>query len=337
LNDNNQLEPGLSRSSNSVSLSDANKANNKALLKVYGVGFSAIILMILALLFSRDDGVIEVSTGTFQDSVIQSELEITDELDDSAAISIAQLDELDLQIQQRNSEILGLQEQLQELSRSFEEEQIRLAENNSNENNAAPPENILIEAQNSEQILSLTAALSSSNAKVLQLEEDLRTAADNALSMQNTISELTDVIKLVEEQTNNQFSQFEATISERNTVIQELGAELEQLQNSIAAEIAEEQLLAEDYLPLVAIAPEYPTRAAQRGIEGWCLVSFTVDEVGNVVEESIQVVDAEPANTFDRSSSRAAARFKFQPRVVGGEGVSVDGVQYLFRYQLEDN
>ena len=27
-----------------------------------------------------------------------------------------------------------------------------------------------------------------------------------------------------------------------------------------------------DYLPLVAIAPQYPTRAAQRGIQGWCLV-----------------------------------------------------------------
>jgi len=92
-----------------------------------------------------------------------------------------------------------------------------------------------------------------------------------------------------------------------------------------------------DYLPLVAIAPQYPTRAAQRGIQGWCLVSFTVDGLGNVVEESIQVVDAEPANIFDRSSLRAAARFKFQPRVVNGEGVNVDGVQYLFRYQLEDN
>jgi protein TonB len=92
-----------------------------------------------------------------------------------------------------------------------------------------------------------------------------------------------------------------------------------------------------DYLPLVAIAPQYPTRAAQRGIQGWCLVSFTVDGLGNVVEESIQVVDAEPTNIFDRSSLRAAARFKFQPRVVDGEGVNVDGVQYLFRYQLEDN
>lgn len=92
-----------------------------------------------------------------------------------------------------------------------------------------------------------------------------------------------------------------------------------------------------DYLPLVAIAPQYPTRAAQRGIEGWCLVSFTVDGLGNVIEETIVVVDAEPPDIFDRSSERAAARFKFQPRVQNGQGVQVPGVQYLFRYQLEDN
>lgn len=91
-----------------------------------------------------------------------------------------------------------------------------------------------------------------------------------------------------------------------------------------------------DYLPLVAIAPQYPTRAAQRGIEGWCLVSFTVDPQGNVLEDTIEVVDAEPANIFDRSSIRAAARFKFQPRVEQGQGVQVPGVQYLFRYQLEE-
>lgn len=92
-----------------------------------------------------------------------------------------------------------------------------------------------------------------------------------------------------------------------------------------------------DFLPLVAIAPQYPTRAAQRGIEGWCLVSFTVDGLGNVVEDSIEVVDAEPTSIFDRSSIRAASRFKFQPRVVDGQGVEVEGVQYVFRYELEDN
>ena len=92
-----------------------------------------------------------------------------------------------------------------------------------------------------------------------------------------------------------------------------------------------------DYLPLVAIAPQYPTRAAQRGIEGWCLVSFTVNGLGSVVEETITVVDAEPPQIFNRSSVRAAARCNFQPRVEDGIGVEVAGVQYLFRYQLEDN
>ena len=91
-----------------------------------------------------------------------------------------------------------------------------------------------------------------------------------------------------------------------------------------------------DYLPLVAIAPQYPTRAAQRGIEGWCLVSFTVNGLGSVEEETITVVDAEPPQIFNRSSVRAAARFKFQPRVEDGIGVAVTGVQYLFRYQLEE-
>ncbi|SUZ59910.1 uncharacterized protein METZ01_LOCUS12764 [marine metagenome] len=91
-----------------------------------------------------------------------------------------------------------------------------------------------------------------------------------------------------------------------------------------------------DYLPLVAIAPQYPTRAAQRGIEGWCLVSFTVNGLGSVEEDTITVVDAEPPQIFNRSSVRAAARFKFQPRVEDGVGVEVSGVQYLFRYQLEE-
>ena len=66
------------------------------------------------------------------------------------------------------------------------------------------------------------------------------------------------------------------------------------------------------------------------------MVSFTVDGLGNVVEETIEVVDAEPPNIFDRSSMRAATRFKFQPRVIDGQGVEVSGVQYLFRYQLEE-
>lgn len=90
-----------------------------------------------------------------------------------------------------------------------------------------------------------------------------------------------------------------------------------------------------EMLPLVAVTPEYPDRAASRGIQGWCQVSFTVDGTGTVVEDTIVVVDADPPEIFDRSSVRAAARFKFQPRVKDGVGVPVPNVQYIFRYILE--
>lgn len=89
-----------------------------------------------------------------------------------------------------------------------------------------------------------------------------------------------------------------------------------------------------DMLPLVNVTPTYPTRAAQRGIEGWCQVRFTVTAEGGV--RGVEVVDAEPQGIFDRSSIRAAERFRFQPRVVDGEPVDVPGVQYVFRYELEE-
>ena len=139
------------------------------------------------------------------------------------------------------------------------------------------------------------------------------------------IEQITEVVEEVERQ---------VTISDGP----DLNIDRSQVQMDTGLELSNASISATDgdYLPLVAIAPQYPTRAAQRGIQGWCLVSFTVDGLGNVVEETITVVDAEPANIFDRSSERAAARFKFQPRVVDGKGVEVAGVQYLFRYELED-
>ena len=90
-----------------------------------------------------------------------------------------------------------------------------------------------------------------------------------------------------------------------------------------------------ELLSLIAVRPQYPTSALQRGIEGWCLVSFTVDGLGNVIEDSITVVDAEPPGIFDRASIRAVARFKYQPRIVDGQGVEVQGRQYLFRFNLD--
>ena len=88
-----------------------------------------------------------------------------------------------------------------------------------------------------------------------------------------------------------------------------------------------------EYLPIVVINPQYPNRALERGIEGWCQVSFTVDENGGVVDPV--VVDADPPNIFDSASLRAVQRFRFNPRTKDGQAVRTPGVQYVFRFNLE--
>jgi protein TonB len=89
-----------------------------------------------------------------------------------------------------------------------------------------------------------------------------------------------------------------------------------------------------EYLPIVVIQPQYPNRALQRGIEGWCQVMFTVDENGGVLDPV--VVDADPPDIFNSASLRAVQRFKFNPRTKDGQPVKTPGVQYVFRFNLEN-
>ena len=94
-----------------------------------------------------------------------------------------------------------------------------------------------------------------------------------------------------------------------------------------------------EYMPIVAVAPEYPRRAAQRGLEGFVTVRFTVTTNGSTRDiEVVDAVDTEGRETsiFNRSAIRAAERFKFRPRVVDGEPTEVAGVSYRFVFELED-
>jgi protein TonB len=88
-----------------------------------------------------------------------------------------------------------------------------------------------------------------------------------------------------------------------------------------------------EYLPIVKVAPVYPRRAAQRGIEGHVVLSFTVNETGAVVDPV--VVESVPPGVFDRAAIRAALKFKYKPRVEDGKAVPVPGVEHLITFQLE--
>lgn len=89
-----------------------------------------------------------------------------------------------------------------------------------------------------------------------------------------------------------------------------------------------------DYLPIVKVAPMYPSRAASRGIEGTVLVEYTVTTNGTV--KDVVVIESDPSSTiFHKASINAALKFKYKPRVVDGVAVEVPGVRNLFTFKLE--
>ncbi len=87
-----------------------------------------------------------------------------------------------------------------------------------------------------------------------------------------------------------------------------------------------------EILPIVTKQPVYPKVAADENIEGWVLVSFDVTEEGLV--NNPFVVDAEPENLFNESALAAISEFRFDTREVLGAEMTVEGVRYLFRYNL---
>jgi len=88
-----------------------------------------------------------------------------------------------------------------------------------------------------------------------------------------------------------------------------------------------------DVVPLVRINPEYPTRARERGVEGWVQVSFTITAAGTVADQ--KVVDADPKGIFDRAALEAIGRWKYNPKVVDGRAMERRGVMVVLTFKLE--
>jgi protein TonB len=87
-------------------------------------------------------------------------------------------------------------------------------------------------------------------------------------------------------------------------------------------------------MPLVRVPAQYPRNAASRGIEGYVVLQFDINKEGTV--ENVQVVEADPANIFDRAAIRAVEKFKYKPRIVNGQPAYRYGVQFQFTFNLDD-
>ena len=90
-----------------------------------------------------------------------------------------------------------------------------------------------------------------------------------------------------------------------------------------------------DYLPIVKVAPIYPQRALIRGIEGYCVVQFTVTRQGTT-RDAFVIEDACTDTIFRDPSIQAALKFKYKPRIMDGQAVEVPGVRNKFTYVIEN-
>ncbi len=67
------------------------------------------------------------------------------------------------------------------------------------------------------------------------------------------------------------------------------------------------------------VAPQYPSDALRKGIEGWVELAFTVMPNGSV--DDVEVRNASPADVFDDAAIRAIRQWRFEPVVRNGKAV----------------
>lgn len=88
-----------------------------------------------------------------------------------------------------------------------------------------------------------------------------------------------------------------------------------------------------DAIPLFKMAPQYPERAAARGIEGYVVMEFTITETGAVT--NIKVIEAQPPGMFERAAVKTMEKWKYKPKIVDGKPVQRHGVQNKITFELE--
>lgn len=108
-------------------------------------------------------------------------------------------------------------------------------------------------------------------------------------------------------------------------------------QSRLAAERARQQAAqaaadSRQYQPLSKEAPDYPQRALDKNLEGDCTVEYSVNPQGRV--ENPKVIDGcHPL--FMRPSLAAVATFRYQPRLIDGQAVTVPAVRNTFHYRIK--
>lgn len=85
-------------------------------------------------------------------------------------------------------------------------------------------------------------------------------------------------------------------------------------------------------MPLYRAEPTYPSRLLKRRVEGFVVMSFTINEEGR--PEDIEVVEAEPTKAFARPAIQALRGWKYQPKIENGKAVKQGGQQVKIEFKI---
>jgi len=87
-------------------------------------------------------------------------------------------------------------------------------------------------------------------------------------------------------------------------------------------------------VPIVTIAPKYPIKALENGIEGFVNIEFTINESGSV--ENPKVIESNPQGVFDKEAISAILKFKFKPTILNNRVIAQKASQ-LVEFKLPES
>ena len=90
-----------------------------------------------------------------------------------------------------------------------------------------------------------------------------------------------------------------------------------------------------DIQPIFKVQPVYPKDALAVGLEGYCIVEFTVTEKGITADH--EIVECTPSEIFALYSIAAAKQFLYLPELENGIPVSRKGVRNKINFRIEEN
>ncbi|MGB0906811.1 MAG: energy transducer TonB [Maricaulaceae bacterium] len=86
------------------------------------------------------------------------------------------------------------------------------------------------------------------------------------------------------------------------------------------------------------VSPRYPKRALRRNIEAVVDLNLTLDAKGRVEAAELVSVDAEKyAKDFVKAAKFAALRTRYEPHMVDGEAVPLEGITKRYTFKIDDD